>query len=335
MLFLDRNWFILPAMHVITGGAGFIGSAFIRTLNDNGVTDIIVVDELGRSDKWKNLRNKTFSAYYHKDEFIELVRRNRLPFPVTAIVHMGACSETTERDCDFLMRNNYQYSVSLAEFAASRSTRFIYASSAATYGGGETGYSDGTPAKELRPLNPYGFSKLLFDAYMERSVFGPAACGLKFFNVYGPNEYHKGDLRSMVVKGWQQAKQDKKVRLFRSSDPRFPDGGQKRDFIYVKDCCRAMWWLLNNPEVKGIFNLGSGKARSWNDLAKAVFGALKLQTQVEYIETPENIRSQYQNFTEAEMGKLAQAGFDCKFTSLEDGVRDYIQNHLERPDAYY
>lgn len=322
-------------MYVITGGAGFIGSAFVRTLNDNGITNIIIVDELGCSEKWKNLRGKSYYRYYHKDTFIDLIRNGALPYPITALVHMGACSSTTERDCDFLMRNNVDYSTTLADYAASHGTRFIYASSAATYGGGEAGYSDTAATSALRPLNPYGYSKLVFDDYMVAKNFGGAGCGLKFFNVYGPNEYHKADMQSMVVKSWRQIKQEGRVKLFRSGDSRFPDGGQKRDFIYVKDCCRVIWWLLQNPKVTGIFNLGTGTARSWNDLATAVFSALGRPVQIEYIEMPESIRSQYQNFTQAEMHKLAAAGFDCAFSSLEQGVLDYVQNHLEGPDPYF
>jgi len=322
-------------MYVLTGGAGFIGSVFLRTLNERGIGDIIVVDSLGSSEKWKNLRGKRFAKYYHKDEFLDLIRRDALPYKATAVIHMGACSATTEQNCDYLMRNNVDYSVTLAEYCAKKQLRFIYASSGAVYGDGSQGYSDCGDTERYHPLNGYGFSKQKFDLWIERQGFQPAACGLRFFNVYGPNEYHKGAMRSVVVKAWQQIKADGVVKLFRSNNPQFADGEQKRDFIYVKDCCAAMWWLLENSKVRGIFNLGSGSARTWNSLAKAVFDALGRSPKIEYIDMPSELRSQYQNFTQAEMNKLREAGYGQPFISLEEGIRDYVQNHLEAPTLFY
>ncbi len=321
-------------MYIVTGGAGFIGSAFVSKLNSEGITDIVVVDELGSGEKWKNLRGKNFVEYIHKEEFRDMLLTESLPFDVTAIIHMGACSSTTEKDLDFLLENNLNYSKDLAEYAAEHDIRFIYASSAATYGGGEQGYSDQTPLKNLIPLNGYGFSKQLFDLHMERQEFGPKAVGLKFFNVFGPNEYHKEDMSSVVFKSWMQIKETGKVRLFKSYIPSFADGEQKRDFIYVKDCCDAMWWLLNNQEVTGVYNLGTGVARSWNDLVKAVFAALGEKPVIEYIDMPETLRNQYQYFTQADMEKFKDTGCPIEFTSLENAVKDYVVNYLEKEVPY-
>lgn len=315
-------------MIVVTGGAGFIGSAFISKLNAQGVRDIIVVDEMGSSLRWKNLLGKSFVEYVHKNYFLEQVRSAALPKAITAIIHLGACSSTTETDVEFLMENNYRYSIALAEYAAARDIHFIYASSAATYGDGAQGYSDESELISLRPLNAYGYSKYLFDLHMLRMGF-PKSVGLKFFNVFGPNEYHKADMRSMVVKAHQQIKANGSVKLFKSARSDYKDGEQKRDFIYVKDCSDVLWWLLQNPAVTGIYNLGSGKARTWNDLVRSVFSALKLAPSIQYIDMPDEVKNQYQYFTEATMQKLKATGCPLPKHSLEDSIEDYVRNFLE------
>ena len=322
-------------MIVVTGGAGFIGSAFIARLNEEGIDDIVVVDELGTSEKWKNLVKRRYADYLHKDAFYSMVEADRVPFPVRAVVHMGACSSTTERDADYLMENNFHYSCRIAEWAAAREIRFLYASSAATYGGGAQGFSDADDATQaLRPINMYGYSKQLFDLWILRRGLQDRAAGVKFFNVFGPNEYHKGEMTSVIFKAYHQIRETGRVRLFKSRRPEYPDGGQMRDFVYVKDCVDVLWWLLNNKETNGIFNLGTGKARTWNDLIRAVFVAMGLPSRIDYIEMPEAIRGQYQYFTEARMEKLRTAGCPASFLSLEESVSDYVKAHLLNPDPY-
>ncbi len=316
-------------MYIVTGGAGFIGSAFVSFLNSKGIKEILVVDVLERSGRWKNLTGKSFSDYMHRDEFLELIQSDRLTKTPSAIVHMGACSSTTEMDADFLMRNNFRYSCAVAEYCERHDVRLVYASSAATYGAGENGYSDKANLESLHPLNPYGFSKHAFDQWMQSRAFSPKAVGLKFFNVFGPGESFKGDMSSVVLKSWQQIKTSGEVQLFKSYRPEFADGEQKRDFVYVKDCCKLMWWLLENHSVTGLFNVGSGKARSWNDLVNSVYSALKLPARIRYIEMPEHLRGQYQYFTEASLDHLRAAGYAEPFSSLEDSVRDYVTKHLE------
>ncbi len=322
-------------MYILTGGAGFIGSVCLSKLNEAGIEDVLVVDELETSSKWKNLVGKAFLDYVHKDDFISAVEQRTLPGKIDGIIHMGACSTTTEQDMDYLMDNNVRFSQKLAEFAVEKGARFIYASSAATYGDGSNGYSDDeTAIGGLRPLNRYGYSKQLFDLWCRRRGLLDRAAGLKFFNVYGPNEYHKEGQFSGVYRSFMQMKESGKVRLFKSDHPDYKDGEQKRDFIYVKDCAQVILWLLENPGVNGIFNLGTGKARTWKDLALAVFSAAELPPSIEFTDLPENLAGQYQYFTEAKMEKLAAAGCPMRFTSLEDGVRDYVRNHLLRPNIY-
>ena len=316
-------------MYIITGGAGFIGSALVAKLNDLGINNILIVDELGSSEKWKNLNGKRFVEYVHKKDFFQLVSQGKLALKVTALIHLGACSSTTERDLNFLVENNYRYSQALAKWALEKGVRFIYASSAATYGDGSQGFSDSEKSIEsLRPLNPYAFSKQLFDLWLLRSNNLDKVAGLKFFNVFGPNEYHKGDMLSVVYKACKQIQETGKVQLFRSYKDGYKDGEQKRDFVYVKDCCDVIWWLIENPEIKGLFNLGTGKARNWNDLATATFKALEVKENIEYIEMPEEVRDQYQYFTEADISKLRSAGYSNQFLSLEEAIPDYIRNYL-------
>ena len=232
-------------MIIVTGGAGFIGSAFIWKLNEEGIDDILIVDELGESDKWKNLVNRRYVEYIHKDAFLRMIRNDQMPFTPRAIIHMGACSSTTERDADYLMDNNYHYTCRLAEWALPKNIRFIYASSAATYGDGSRGFSDDSSVTPtLRPMNMYGYSKQIFDLWVLRQQVENQVVGIKFFNVFGPNEYHKGDMRSVVHKAFEQIRDTGKVRLFKSHKPEYTDGGQMRDFVYVKDCVDVMWWLL-------------------------------------------------------------------------------------------
>jgi len=322
-------------MIIVTGGAGFIGSAFVWKLNQEGINNIIIVDRLGTSDKWKNLVNLSFVDYVHKDDFLEMVDTDMVPFDVDAIVHMGACSSTTERDADYLWHNNYAYTKLMAEWALARDIRFIYASSAATYGDGKKGFSDNhKKIGDLKPINMYGYSKQVFDLWVLRRKLENKVAGIKFFNVFGPNEYHKGDMSSVIFKAFHQIKETGKVQLFKSYKKEYEDGGQMRDFVYVKDCVNVMWWLLKNRKANGIFNLGTGEARTWNDLIKAVFTAMKKKTNIEYIEMPEALRNQYQYFTQAEMKKLKDAGCPVKFASLEDSVRDYVVNYLQKSDPH-
>ncbi|HET6370765.1 MAG TPA: ADP-glyceromanno-heptose 6-epimerase [Nitrospiria bacterium] len=320
-------------MLIVTGGAGFIGSAYVWKLNSRGIDDILIVDNLGSSDKWKNLVNRRFVDYLHKEKFLAMIAGERLPFSVRAIVHLGACSSTTERDADYLMENNYRYSRALAEWSLRNNVRFLYASSGATYGDGSEGFSDDdqkTPA--LKPLNMYGYSKQLFDLWVLRNKLSQKVAGIKFFNVFGPNEYHKGEMASVVFKAFCQVRDTGKVRLFKSHRKEYKDGEQLRDFVYVKDCVEVIEWLRENPEANGIFNLGTGRSRSWNDLAAAVFSAMGRKNAIEYIDMPDSIRNSYQYFTEAKMDKLRSLGCSIRFRSLEDGIHDYVVNHLQQSD---
>lgn len=322
-------------MIIVTGGAGFIGSAFVWKLNQEGIDDIVIVDRLGKTDKWKNLVNLRFVNYIHKDDFHEMIYNDTVRFDVDAIIHMGACSSTTERDADYLWQNNNVYTGLLAEYAIDHGIRFIYASSAATYGDGTQGFSDDhDKINKLKPINMYGYSKQVFDLRVLKHSWENNVAGIKFFNVFGPNEYHKGDMTSVIFKAFHQIKETGKVRLFKSYLPQYPDGGQLRDFVYVKDCIDVLWWLFKNQEVNGIFNLGTGKARTWNDLICAVYDAMGLKPDIEYIEMPESLRNQYQYFTQAEMNKLKEYGCPVAFSSLEASVRDYVTNYLQKPDPH-
>ncbi len=322
-------------MIIVTGGAGFIGSAFVRKLNAEGISDVLIVDRLGSSDKWKNLVNLKFADYLHKDDFYRMFRDNTIGFDVSAVIHMGACSSTTERDADYLWNNNFVYTRTLAEWALTRGIRFIYASSAATYGDGSQGFSDDHARIEaLKPINMYGYSKQLFDLWVLRQKLENQVAGVKFFNVFGPNEYHKDTMTSVIFKAFHQIRQTGRVKLFKSYLPQYADGGQMRDFVYVKDCVNVLWWLLQNPSVNGIFNLGTGRARTWNDLIHAVFTAMAVDPDIAYIEMPEELRDQYQYFTQAQMDKLRARGCPLDFSPLEDSVRDYVVNYLQKPNPY-
>ena len=318
---------------IVTGGAGFIGSMLVEKLNREGIDDILIVDHLGKSEKWRNLVGLRFSDYLDKDTFFQRIAVDRWTDVPDALVHLGACSDTTENDVEYLMANNYHYSRVLAQWAALRRLRFLYASSAATYGDGSCGFDDRVGLEALRPLNPYGFSKHLFDLWAQRSGLLNRAVGLKFFNVYGPNEYHKGCMTSFVFKAFCQVRTTGKVGLFKSDHPDYAYGEQRRDFVYVKDCVEIMWWLLNHPAVNGLFNLGTGQARSWNDLARAVFAALERAPVIDYIEMPAVLHGRYQYFTEARTESLARTGCPLAFRSLEQGVADYIGNHLNANES--
>ncbi len=322
-------------MIIVTGGAGFIGSAFVWKLNQEGMDDIIIVDRLGTSDKWKNLVNLRYVNYLHKSDFYEMIYHDTVRFDVEAIVHLGACSSTTERDADYLWQNNSAYTATLAEWAIDHGVRLIYASSAATYGDGAQGFSDDhARIASLKPINMYGYSKQVFDLKALRQGWENNLAGVKFFNVFGPNEYHKGDMSSVIFKAFHSIRQSGRVNLFKSYRPEYPDGGQMRDFVYVKDCVEVLWWLLKNPDANGIFNLGTGKARTWKDLMGAVFAAMGLETNINYIEMPQGLRNQYQYFTQADMEKLRDYGCPVEFAPLEDTVRDYVQNYLQKSDPY-
>jgi ADP-L-glycero-D-manno-heptose 6-epimerase len=317
---------------IVTGGAGFIGSNIVKGLNEAGEEQILIVDRLGRTDKWQNLRDLRFLDYEHKDSFIEKLEHGMFDRGVRAVIHMGACSSTTERDADYLMDNNYAYSRRLAtRFAANPEVRFIYASSAATYGDGSLGYSDehrDTPT--LRPLNMYGYTKQLFDLWALRTGFMSRAVGIKFFNVFGPKEYHKADMRSVAIRAYFQIQKTGKVRLFKSYRPDYRDGEQRRDFIYVKDAVKVTLFFLEHPLANGLFNAGTSIPRNFNDLARAVFSALSREPNIEYVPMPDGLEQRYQYHTAATPEKLRAAGFKSGFMSLEDAVHDYVVNYLEK-----
>ena len=321
-------------MIVVTGGAGFIGSALVWKLNQLGEEEILIVDELGSEEKWKNLTGLKFIDIYHPNEFIELVLDDAVPFESEAILHMGACSSTTEKDADFLIRNNYHFTQDLAKFSLTHKIRFIYASSAATYGDGLNGYEDKeAELNKLRPLNMYGYSKHLVDLWLYRIGMNEEVVGLKFFNVFGPNEYHKNDMRSVIHKSYGQIIETGKVNLFKSYKREYKDGEQMRDFIYVKDAVDMTLHFLENRETTGLFNIGTGNARTWVDLVSAVFNAMDKPISIEFIEMPENLKEKYQYFTQANIDKIRNAGYTKPISSLEDSVIDYVQNYLMK-NAY-
>lgn len=327
-------------MIIVTGGAGFIGSALVWKLNEKGITDIVVVDHLGSGQKWKNLVKRQISDIIHKDNFFAWLNSLPKSKPIEAIFHMGACSYTTETNVDYLVENNLHYSMRLWDFATKHKIPFIYASSAATYGSGEQGYSD-DPRKipKLRPINPYGYSKQLFDTWvLGQQVRPPFWAGLKFFNVYGPQEYHKGGQASVVLHAFPQVRDKNALKLFKSYRPEYKHGEQKRDFIYVKDVVDVLYHLYQTRRlaVSGIFNLGSGKARTFADLGRSVFKAMgQKKEKFDWIDMPEQLQGQYQYFTEANLDELRRrTGYKGKMTSLEDGVADYVCNYLLKNDTY-
>ena len=318
---------------VITGAAGFIGRNVVAELNARGCDDLLLVDTLGKDDKWRNLPGLRFEDLLQPADFLRHLEAGRFS-DLEGIVHLGACSSTTENDADFLLENNYAYSRRVCEWSLSHQTRFVYASSAATYGDGSAGYSDDVRLLGgLKPLNMYGYSKHLFDLWADKQGYFNRIAGLKYFNVYGAFEDHKGDMRSMVNKAYGQIKKSGKVQLFKSHRPDFADGEQLRDFVYVKDAVAVTLYLLENRAVSGLFNCGTGEARSWNALVKATFAAMNLPLEIEFVAMPEILRGKYQYFTQAEMAKLRVAGYTLPFVSLEDGVRDYVTTYLQNREG--
>lgn len=319
-------------MIILTGGTGFIGSCLLAALNDAGHSDILVVDSLGRGEKWKNLVGTRFTDIISKQEFRERIGVEDFG-EVQAVIHLGACSSTTETDADYLLDNNYRYSIDVAEFALECGARFVYASSAATYGNGLQGYAD--TATDLRPLNMYGYSKHMFDYWVREQGLVDSVVGVKFFNVFGPNEYHKGSMQSMVAKAYQQIVSTGSIRLFESNDTTYANGEQQRDFVYVKDCCAALLSILENDSVHGILNLGSGTPSSWNSLAAAVFSAMNVPVNIEYIPMPDSISAQYQNYTCADMSNTLSKLPNLTFLSLQESVADYVNGHLSKSWPFY
>jgi len=318
---------------VVTGAAGFIGRNTVAELNARGFDELLLVDHLGTDEKWRNLVGLRYEDILSPEQFLALIEA-REPLAVEAIIHLGACSATTERDADFLLRNNYRYTRTLCEWALGKGARFIYASSAATYGDGAQGYSDTDAATAtLQPLNMYGYSKHLFDLWaLKRGLFDRIV-GLKYFNVFGPYEDHKDDMRSVISKSYGQIGREGKVNLFKSYRPEYADGEQMRDFIYVKDAVDVTLSFLERGSASGLFNCGTGIARTWKDLATAVFVAMEKPVRIDYIEMPETLKGKYQYFTQADMTKLRAAGYTRPFTSLEDGVMDYIRNYYMKQDG--
>jgi ADP-L-glycero-D-manno-heptose 6-epimerase len=320
-------------MIVVTGAAGFIGSVLVDFLNASGHTDLLLVDTLGAEDKWKNLRAKRFSNLISPDEFLAQLASGALK--PTAILHIGALTDTGEKDADLTNHLNTQYTRTLALWAIQHQVRFIYASSASVYGNGDLGFSDSddlTP--KLLPMNPYAYSKWLFDTMAITEGWSKNIVGLRFFNVFGPNEYHKGRMASVVWHAFNQYKSTGQIELFQSHKEGYADGGQTRDFIYVKDIVAVLLWFLDHPEASGIFNLGTGHARTFNDLASSIFKALETEPHVKFVPTPERFRTSYQYFTEADLSKLRSAGCYYEFTSLEDTVADYINGYLQKDNPY-
>lgn len=312
-------------MIVVTGGAGFIGSCIVARLNTFGWGDIMVVDHLVEGDpKHENLKKKKYAQYLDKADFLKAVLADQLDPKIEAFVHMGACSDTTGTDAKYYEENNFLYTKHLAEWCLKKGVRFIYASSAATYGDGSEGYRDDEATmRRIKPLNLYGESKQKFDLWaLDQNVLNKMV-GLKFFNVFGPNEYHKGDMRSVVAKSYAKVVAEGKISLFKSHHPDFKDGEQKRDFIYVKDAVDVVIFFLENPNINGIFNLGTGKAQTWNELAQALFAAVGKEPHIQYVDMPEHLRARYQYFTQADMTKLRQAGYTQPFLNLAEAVKDY------------
>lgn len=325
-------------MLLVTGGAGFIGSNVVASLNEAGRSDIVVNDLFGTDGKWRNLGKRQLADVVPPGELFAWLDGRKLD----AVIHMGAISDTTATDGDLVIETNFRLSLKLLDWCTATRTPFIYASSAATYGDGATGFDDDwSPAalRRLKPMNLYGFSKHLFDItvvdrFMNKTALPPQWAGLKFFNVFGPNEYHKGEMMSLLAKRFDEAKAGKPVRLFKSHRDGIGDGEQKRDFIYVDDAVAVVRWLLETPSVSGIFNVGTGKARSFRDLITAMFAALGKAPNIEYVDMPSSIRGQYQYFTQAKVENLRRAGYNTGFTPLEEAVNRYVTCYLNCPDRY-
>lgn len=325
-------------MFLVTGGAGFIGSNVVAALNDAGRSDVAVADTLGHDGKWRNLAKRQLTDLVPPAELGDWLKGRRLD----AVIHLGAISETTATDGDLVIETNFRLSLRLLDWCTANGTPFLYASSAATYGNGDQGFDDDPSVaalKRLRPMNLYGWSKQLFDLVVaERAANGerlpPQWAGLKFFNVFGPNEYHKGPMMSVLARRFDDVKVGRSVQLFKSHRDGIADGDQRRDFIYVDDVVRVMMWLLATPKVSGLFNVGTGAARSFKDLIVAAYGALGLRPNIEYVDMPDQIRGSYQYFTQAAVDRLQHAGYNGGFTELEDAVEAYVKGFLNRADRY-
>ena len=325
-------------MILVTGGAGFIGSNLLAALEARGEHELALSDRFGSDGKWRNVAKREIAENVPPDRLFDFLEANA----VEVIFHMGASSSTTETDVDFTLDNNFTLSLGLWKWCADHGARLIYASSAATYGDGAEGFTDDATVEglaRLRPLNPYGWSKHLFDRRVARlmanDVPRPAQCvGLKFFNAYGPNEYHKGEQRSVVAKNFARVAAGEAVKLFKSHHPDYPDGGQRRDFVWVEDCVEVMLWFLDHRETNGLFNVGTGKAETFRDLVEAMFEAAGREPKIEYIDMPEDLRAHYQYFTQAELTKLRDAGYDKPFAAVKEGVGSYMKDYLLRPDPY-
>jgi len=321
-------------IHIITGGMGFIGSALVWKLNEQGIENIIIVDSFNGQDSWKNLVNLRFLDIVHSDSFIQSLEQDKFKDSIAGILHMGACSDTTEKNTAFLLENNYRYTKRLASWAIKNKCRFVYASSAATYGDGPDFSDEEEKLVNLKPLNMYGYSKHLFDLWAYREKFFSSIAGLKFFNVFGPNEYHKGEMRSVIHKKFIEIQQTGIATLFKSYRPDCGDGEQKRDFIYIKDAVKMTIFVYLNPSVNGIFNIGTGVARSFNDVIRCIFKALSKNENIKYIEMPDAIKNSYQYFTQAVISKIRSAGYTEQLFTLENAVDDYIKGYLLREDPY-
>lgn len=319
-------------MIIITGAAGLIGSAVVRELNQLGYQDLLLVDRLGSGQKWKNIRSLRFADYIEKDDFEnQFLNSNHSLWPkITGIVHLGACSSTIETNASYLIENNFRFSKLMASKAAHHSIRMVYASSAATYGDGEQGFLD-TEAdiEKYRPLNPYGYSKQLFDLYLKQKSFKPHFAGIKYFNIFGPNEFHKGPMISMVLRGFRQIQETGSLQLFKSYNPNYQDGKQIRDFLYVTDAAKmTLYLLLTAKDKNGLFNVGSGVASTWIDLGNSIFKAVNKEPNIIFIDMPESLRPNYQYFTQAPIQKIKQIGYQEPITSLDEAISDYVQNYL-------
>lgn len=326
----------LPGRVLVTGGAGFIGSALIWALNQHGIHNIVACDRLGQDGKWRNLVPLRFEDYLEADDLFQRLESGAPESGTLGsfdlILHLGACSSTTETDATYLARNNFEFTKKLALWAVNNGSRFVYASSAATYGDGTRGMSDSLQSPQdlskLRPLNAYGYSKQLFDQYAAQAGLLPHMAGLKYFNIFGPNEAHKGDMRSLVHKAHGQIEQEGRVKLFRSHRPDYADGEQKRDFLYIKDAIAMTLHVAMTPTANGLFNIGSGHAHTWLELTDALFAAMNRAPVIEFIDMPVSIRNKYQYFTEANITRLRESGYTAAVTPLTDAVRDYVQCYL-------
>jgi len=326
-------------MVLVTGGAGFIGSNIVAALAARG-EEVVVCDWLGQDERWRNLAKHELAAVIAPEDLGDWLERNA--DALMAVIHMGAISATTETDVELIVENNVRATLGLLDWCTDRAVRLIYASSAATYGDGSGGFDDEfscTALAALRPLNAYGWSKHLVDRRLarlvhERRALPPQWAGLKFFNVYGPNEYHKGAMQSVIATNYASVRAGRPIRLFRSRRAGYPDGGQLRDFVYVRDCVDVVLWLLDNPDISGLYNLGTGRARTWLELANALFAAAEMTPAVEFIDMPAALVEKYQYHTEARMQRLRAVGYDRPFTDIEAGIADYVRHHLDMVDRY-